>query len=91
MRGSTPSAGSVTIGTVMAFLQFNEMFWRPIRDLSEKYNIMQTAMASSERVFKLLDDSTMVPDPGHPVRFPAVRGDIEFRNVWFAYNPACDG
>ena len=54
-------AGRVTIGTVMAFLQFNEMFWRPIRDLSEKYNIMQTAMASSERVFKLLDDTN-----GHP-------------------------
>jgi ATP-binding cassette subfamily B protein len=78
--------GSVTIGTVMAFLQFNEMFWRPIRDLSEKYNIMQTAMASSERVFKLLDDSTLIPD--HPGALPlqAVRGDIEFRNVWFAYN-----
>ncbi|MBI5215490.1 MAG: ABC transporter ATP-binding protein [Ignavibacteriae bacterium] len=52
--------GNITVGTVMAFLQFNEMFWRPIRDLSEKYNIMQTAMASSERVFKLLDDNTKV-------------------------------
>jgi ATP-binding cassette subfamily B protein len=78
--------GSVTIGTVMAFLQFNEMFWRPIRDLSEKYNIMQTAMASSERVFKLLDDSTLVPDIPGAVPLHAVRGDIEFRNVWFAYN-----
>jgi ATP-binding cassette subfamily B multidrug efflux pump len=79
-------SGTVTIGTVMAFLQFNEMFWRPIRDLSEKYNIMQTAMASSERVFRLLDDRTMVPDPEHPVPLHAVRGDIEFRHVWFAYN-----
>jgi ATP-binding cassette, subfamily B, multidrug efflux pump len=79
-------SGGVTIGTVMAFLQFNEMFWRPIRDLSEKYNIMQTAMASSERVFRLLDDHTIVPDPEQPVPLPAVRGDIEFRNVWFAYN-----
>ena len=77
--------GSITIGTVMAFLQFNEMFWRPIRDLSEKYNIMQTAMASSERVFKLLDDNTFVPDSGHPLPFENVRGKIEFRNVWFAY------
>ena len=51
----------------MAFLQFNEMFWRPIRDLSEKYNIMQTAMASSERVFTLLDDDTVVRDPEVPV------------------------
>jgi len=79
--------GSLTIGTVMAFLQFNEMFWRPIRDLSEKYNIMQTAMASSERVFKLLDDTTTVDDTEDPVEFRNVRGDIEFRNVWFAYNP----
>jgi len=78
--------GRVTIGTVMAFLQFNEMFWRPIRDLSEKYNIMQTAMASSERVFKLLDDTTIVPDDPAAVPLAAVRGDIEFRNVWFAYN-----
>jgi ATP-binding cassette subfamily B protein len=79
-------SGAVTIGTVMAFLQFNEMFWRPIRDLSEKYNIMQTAMASSERVFKLLDDQTIIPDPEEPVPLTTVRGDIEFRNVWFAYN-----
>jgi ATP-binding cassette subfamily B multidrug efflux pump len=79
-------AGHVTVGTVMAFLQFNEMFWRPIRDLSEKYNIMQTAMASSERVFKLLDDRTMVHDPAVAVPLPVVRGEIEFKNVWFAYN-----
>ncbi len=77
--------GGITIGTIMAFLQFNEMFWRPIRDLSEKYNIMQTAMASSERVFKLLDDNTFVPDPPSPVSLKSVRGEIEFRNVWFAY------
>ncbi len=78
--------GSITIGTVMAFFQFNEMFWRPIRDLSEKYNIMQTAMASSERIFKLLDDRTFVKNPATPVALPDFKGDIEFRNVWFAYN-----
>jgi ATP-binding cassette subfamily B multidrug efflux pump len=83
--------GSVTIGTVMAFLQFNEMFWRPIRDLSEKYNIMQTAMASSERVFKLLDDQTLIADPERPVELKKLRGEIEFRNVWFAYNKGKDG
>ncbi len=83
--------GMVTIGTVMAFLQFNEMFWRPIRDLSEKYNIMQTAMASSERVFRLLDDRTLIHDPEHPLPLPTVRGDIEFRNVWFSYAPVVDG
>lgn len=84
--GGNALDGSVTIGTVMAFLQFNEMFWRPIRDLSEKYNIMQTAMASSERIFKLLDDRTFIPDPASPVPLGAVKGRIEFRNVWFAYN-----
>ncbi len=77
--------GTVTVGTVIAFFQFNEMFWRPIRDLSEKYNIMQTAMASSERIFKLLDDATIVPNPPHPASLPSLRGEIEFRNVWFAY------
>jgi len=83
--------GAITIGTVMAFLQFNEMFWRPIRDLSEKYNIMQTAMASSERLFKLLDDTTAIEDLASPVELPAMKGDIEFRNVWFSYNPGQDG
>jgi ATP-binding cassette subfamily B multidrug efflux pump len=85
--GLDTMSGTITIGTVMAFLQFNEMFWRPIRDLSEKYNIMQTAMASSERVFKLLDDRTFVQDPETPAALEQVRGEIEFRNVWFAYNP----
>jgi len=78
-------AGTITIGTVMAFLQFNEMFWRPIRDLSEKYNIMQTAMASSERIFKLLDDQTFVPDPDHAQTLTTILGKVEFKNVWFAY------
>lgn len=81
----------ITLGTVMAFLQYNEMFWRPIRDLSEKYNIMQTAMASSERVFKLLDDQTLIHDPPRPRPLKTVRGEIEFRNVWFAYNMPADG
>lgn len=62
------------------------MFFRPIRDLSEKYNIMQTAMASSERVFKLLDNDTFVSNPGKPVAVKKVKGDIEFKDVWFAYN-----
>jgi ATP-binding cassette subfamily B protein len=83
--GGSALDGAITLGTVMAFLQFNEMFWRPIRDLSEKYNIMQTAMASSERLFKLLDDQTVVPEPAEPVPFPAMKGAVEFRNVSFAY------
>ncbi len=80
-------SGVVTLGTVMAFFQFNEMFWRPIRDLSEKYNIMQTAMASSERIFKLLDDKSIIANPKKPVPLNSFRGEIEFQNIWFAYNP----
>ena len=83
--------GTITIGTVMAFLQFNEMFWRPIRDLSEKYNIMQTAMASSERIFKLLDDQTVVRDALKPEEQGAVKGRVEFRHVWFTYAPPGQG
>jgi ATP-binding cassette subfamily B multidrug efflux pump len=84
--GGSALSETITIGTVMAFLQFNEMFWRPIRDLSEKYNIMQTAMASSERIFKLLDDRSIVSDAKTARPLPTVQGAIEFRNVWFAYN-----
>jgi ATP-binding cassette, subfamily B, multidrug efflux pump len=83
--------GAVTVGTVMAFVQFNEMFWRPIRDLSEKYNILQTAMASSERLFQLLDDKTILNIHPAPQSLELVRGDIEFRSVWFSYNPPSDG
>jgi len=77
---------SLTIGVLFAFIQFTEMFFRPIRDLSEKYNIMQTAMASSERIFKLLDDDTLVKNPEKPAELSNVKGNIEFKNVWFAYN-----
>jgi ATP-binding cassette subfamily B multidrug efflux pump len=84
-------SGTITIGTVMAFLQFNEMFWRPIRDLSDKYNIMQTAMASSERIFSLLDERATVEDQTDADGLPEVRGEIEFRNVWFAYGSGSNG
>ncbi len=76
----------ISIGVLVAFLQYTEMFWRPVRDLSEKYNILQTAMASSERIFKLLDNKTFVKEPDNPVQLTNVRGEIEFKNVWFAYN-----
>lgn len=89
--GGNVLGGAVTLGTVMAFLQFNEMFWRPIRDLSEKYNILQTAMASSERIFQLLDDKSVSSSPQSPTPLPSVRGEIEFRNVWFAYHTPSDG
>lgn len=77
---------SMTIGVLFAFIQYTEMFFRPIRDLSEKYNVMQTAMASSERIFKLLDNETVVKNPDNPKSLPKVKGSIEFDNVCFAYN-----
>ena len=89
--GANVLGGAVTLGTIMAFVQFNEMFWRPIRDLSEKYNILQTAMASSERIFHLLDDTSVLSVPASPKSLGQIRGEIEFRNVWFAYNPPSDG
>ncbi|MBU0472864.1 MAG: ABC transporter ATP-binding protein/permease [Bacteroidetes bacterium] len=78
--------GTMTIGVLFAFIQYTEMFFRPIRDLSEKYNIMQTAMASSERIFKLLDNNTMIQDPEVPKALYNFRGNVDFKNVWFAYN-----
>lgn len=76
----------MTLGILFAFIQYTEMFFRPIRDLSEKYNIMQTAMASSERIFKLFDNDTIIKNPDNPVSVKSVRGEIEFKNVSFAYN-----
>ena len=77
---------SVKIGDLFAFIQFTEMFFRPIRDLSEKYNILQTSMASSERIFKLLDNQTFIKNPKDPIKLTNVRGGINFKDVWFAYN-----
>lgn len=78
--------GEMTIGVLFAFIQYTEMFFRPIRDLSEKYNILQTSMASSERIFNLLDDKTFINNPLDPVPIKDVRGHIEFKNVYFAYD-----
>lgn len=76
----------MTLGVLFAFIQYTEMYFRPIRDLSEKYNIVQTAMASSERVFKLLDEDAIIPNPEHPVQITDFKGKIDFKNVWFSYN-----
>jgi len=76
--------GTVTLGVLVAFMQYAHRFFRPIMDLSEKYNILQSAMASSERVFKLLDTPADIVSPGQPADAP-VRGRIEFDHVWFAY------
>jgi ATP-binding cassette subfamily B multidrug efflux pump len=84
--GSQVLAGAVTFGVLVAFIQYAEMFYQPIRSLSEKYNVLQAAMASSERIFKLLDTKPYIPDPPDAVVLDELKGDIEFKNVWFAYN-----
>ena len=84
--------GTVTVGVVAAFLQYARRFFRPIQDLSEKYNLLQAAMASSERVFRLLDGEVDIVDPEPAVALPrATRGEIEFRDVWFAYGQRENG
>ncbi len=90
--------GTVTFGVVVAFLQYSERFYQPIRDLSEKYNVFQAAMVSSERIFDLLDTKPAVPEPkgaqgAAAVAEPAgaagglgrLKGAVEFDHVWFAY------
>jgi ATP-binding cassette subfamily B protein len=76
--------GTVTIGVLVAFIQYSFRFFRPIQELSDKYNILQAAMAASERVFKLLDTPADVTSPADPLSSPRL-GRIEFRNVWFTY------
>ncbi len=78
--------GALSLGVLVAFFQYGLRFFRPIQDLSEKYNILQSAMAASERIFKLLDTRPGIVTPLKPTAFPAGPVDVEFYHVWFAYN-----
>jgi ATP-binding cassette subfamily B protein len=82
--GNEVLRGFVTLGVLVAFMQYAQRFFRPIQDLSEKYNILQSAMASSERIFKLLDTPAEIVSPAKP-KAPQGAGRIEFDHVWFAY------
>jgi ABC-type multidrug transport system fused ATPase/permease subunit len=77
---------TLSLGTLVAFLAYVQMFFRPIRNLAEQYSTMQATMASSERIFLLLDNGEMIPDPAVPARPPTVSGRIVFENVWFSYD-----
>ena len=78
---------TLTLGALVAFVQYSQRFFRPISDMSEKFNVMQSAMASSERIFKLLDEPVAVESPAKPAKRPApAPGHIRFEEVWFAYN-----
>jgi ATP-binding cassette subfamily B protein len=78
--------GTLTLGALVAFIQYSQRFFRPISDMSEKFNVLQAAMASSERIFKLLDTPVAVAEPAAPRALPpGARGHIVFDRVWFAY------
>ena len=79
-------AGALAFGTLVAFIEYMQRFFVPIRDFSTKYAVMQSAMSSSERIFELLDQPVPIASPPQPVRPAVVRGRIEFERVWFAYH-----
>jgi ATP-binding cassette, subfamily B, multidrug efflux pump len=83
--GNRILSGGLTLGVLTAFTMFAQRFFRPIQDLSEKFNILQSAMAASERIFKLLDEPVLVDSNPNAVPLDHPRGEIEFRNVWFSY------
>ena len=77
--------GALTLGVLIEFTMFAQRFFRPIQDLSEKFNILQSAMAASERIFKLLDEPITIDSKANAEKLASPRGEIEFRNVWFSY------
>jgi ATP-binding cassette subfamily B multidrug efflux pump len=79
-------AGLVDVGVLITFMQYAQRFFLPIQDLSEKFNILQSAMAACERIFKLLDEPVLAAPAEATLPLVSPHGEIEFRNVWFAYN-----
>jgi len=80
-------ANAVEAGVLVAFIQYIQRMFQPIRDLAEKYNVMQAAMASSERVFQLLDHTESIKNPAKPTQTERFSGSVEFKDVWLSYNP----
>lgn len=85
--GNLAAAGALQAGVMVAFIQYLQRMYQPIRDLAEKYNILQAAMASSERIFALLDTRETVTNPERPKSVENFRGEIEFKDVWLSYRP----
>jgi ATP-binding cassette subfamily B multidrug efflux pump len=80
-------SGTLTVGVLAAFIQLTRRFFQPLQDLSEKFNLLQSAMASSERVFTLIDQPVTVLEPAAPLRLPRpARGEVRFEGVWFRYS-----
>ncbi len=84
--GARALMDQVTFGVLLAFIQYVRQFFNPIRGLSEKYNTLQSALASSERIFGVLDTENQIKDPENPKWIENPRGEIEFNRVWFSYN-----
>lgn len=78
---------AISLGVLVAFIEYMQKFFVPIRDLAQKYNFLQSAIAAAERIFELLDEKDTVPVVKEPTPLPAKPFEIEFRNVWFAYKP----
>jgi ATP-binding cassette, subfamily B, multidrug efflux pump len=84
--GGQVLALGLTFGVLVAFLQYVDRFFLPIRELADQYTTLQSAMASSERIFRVLDEEPHIVDPEQPVALEHVQGRVEFKDVWFAYN-----
>jgi len=84
--GGRAIQGFLTLGTLVAFIQYIEKFFHPISDLSEKFGIFQEAIAAYERIFGLLEQKPTITSPANPVKVKEVKGNIKFEKVWFAYN-----
>lgn len=83
--GGRAIQGALELGVLFAFINYTEQFYRPIFDLSEKFNILQSAMASAERIFLLFDKDEVIHEVESPITLDNFKGEIEFKNVWFAY------
>ncbi len=84
--GDSVLKGTITIGTLYIFIQYIGSFFEPIQELAEQLGTLQSAMASAEKIFTLLDEEPLIVDPGNPLELPEVKGRIEFEHVWFAYD-----
>ena len=78
-------SGLITVGFLVAFVQYIRRFFQPIQQLAEQFNILQAAFASSERIFGILDDKPQIVDTEGAIELNHIKGDIEFKNVWFSY------
>ena len=82
---NTPAHTVLTLGALVAFIQYSQSLFQPIRDISDKYNVLQAAVVASHRIFKTLDQPVAITTPEKPLKSDRARGRIEFQNVWFAY------